>query len=150
MTVDTPTQTVLYTLEQAIKAYRKLCQHNLDAVADDITVDQALTLIVLDKYPALSQQQIAELVFKDKASITRIIELLIQKGLLAREMHPTDRRKFALSLTAQGKHVLAHLGDTILLNQQTALAGLEKGEIQQFHQTLQKIIANCVVPTPCA
>jgi DNA-binding MarR family transcriptional regulator len=150
MIVDTPTQTVLYTLEQAIKAYRKLCQHNLDAVTSDITVDQALTLIVLDKHPALSQQQIAELVFKDKASITRIIELLIQKGLLTRETHPTDRRKFALSLTAQGKHILAHLGNTILLNQQTALAGLEETELRQFHQTLQKIIANCVVPPSCA
>ncbi|TGD83059.1 MarR family winged helix-turn-helix transcriptional regulator [Hymenobacter wooponensis] len=150
MIVDTPTQTVLYTLEQAIKAYRKLCQHNLDAVAGDITVDQALTLIVLDKHPSLNQQQIAELVFKDKASITRIIELLIQKGLLTRELHPTDRRKFALSITAQGKHILARLSDTILLNQQTALAGLEQAELQQFHQTLQKIIANCVAPPPCA
>ncbi|WP_167855515.1 MarR family winged helix-turn-helix transcriptional regulator [Hymenobacter fodinae] len=150
MTVDTPTQTVLYTLEQAIKAYRKLCQHNLDAVADDLTVDQALTLIVLEKYPALSQQQIAELVFKDKASITRIIELLTQKGLLTRDIHPQDRRKFALSITTQGKHILAHLADTIALNQQTALAGLADEEIRQFHQTLQKIIANCLVPPACA
>ena len=146
MTINTPTQTVLYTLEQAIKAYRRLCQQNIDRVIDKLTVDQALILIVLDKHPALSQQQIADLVFKDKASLTRIIELLVQKSLLTREIHATDRRKFELHLTAQGHHTLDQLTDTILLNQRTALAGLTEEEIAQFHTTLQKIIANCTTP----
>jgi DNA-binding MarR family transcriptional regulator len=150
MFVDTPTRTVLYTLEQALKAYRKRCQHNLDQVAGNLTVDQALVLIVLDKYPTLSQHQMAELVFKDKASLTRIIELLVQKGLLTRALHPTDRRKFALQLTASGQHTLAQLAPTIQLNQQTALAGLSDDELAQFHGTLQKIIANCTLPHPCA
>ncbi|GAB2465968.1 hypothetical protein GCM10011375_33540 [Hymenobacter qilianensis] len=150
MTIDTPTQTVLYTLEQAIKTYRRLCQQNIDRVVDKLTVDQALILIVLDKHPALSQQQIAELVFKDKASLTRIIELLVQKGLLTRGMHSADRRKFELHLTPQGQHTLAQLTDTILLNQRTALAGLSEEELVQFHSTLQKIIANCSTPAPCA
>ncbi|QIL75106.1 MarR family winged helix-turn-helix transcriptional regulator [Hymenobacter sp. HDW8] len=150
MIVDTPTQTVLYTLEQAIKAYRKLCQQNIDKVMDKLTVDQALILIVLDKHPALNQQQIADLVFKDKASLTRIIELLVQKDLLTREIHATDRRKFELHLTVQGRHTLAQLTDTILLNQRTALAGLSEAELAQFHTTLQKIIANCTTPALCA
>ena len=90
MIANVPSHTVLYPLEQAIKAYRKLCQQNIDQVMPTLTVDQALTLMVLNKHPALSQQQVAELVFKDKASITRIIELLVQKGLLSRAMHPTD------------------------------------------------------------
>ena len=150
MIANVPPQTVLYTLEQAIKAYRKLCQQNIDQVMPTLTVDQALTLMVLNKHPALSQQQVAELVFKDKASITRIIELLVQKGLLSRAMHPTDRRKFDLSLTAAGQHTLAQLAGTIELNQRTALQGLDEAELAQFRATLQKIIANCASPNPCA
>lgn len=150
MAVNTPTQTALYSLEQAIKAYRKLCQQNLDKVQDNLTVDQALVLIVLDKHPNLSQQQIADLVFKDKASLTRIIELLVQKGLLTRAIHPTDRRKFDLHITPPGRHTLANLADTIQLNQRTALAGLTADELAQFYSTLQKIIANCTTPNPCA
>lgn len=150
MIVDTPTQTVLYTLEQAIKAYRRLCQQNIDQVAANLTVDQALALVVLQKYPALSQHEIADLVFKDKASITRILDLLVKKGLIDRAIHPTDRRKFALSITAQGQHAIVQLSDTIGLNQRTALAGLSEQELTQFHLTLQKIIANCTPLTPCA
>lgn len=150
MAVNTPTQTVLYTLEQAIKAYRRLCQQNLDGVKANLTVDQALTLIVLDKHPDLSQQQLAGLVFKDKASLTRIIELLVQKGLLSRAIHPTDRRKFDLHLTAQGQLTLGQLAGTIERNQQTALAGLSEDELARFDATLQKIIANCSPSNPCA
>ena len=146
MALSNPTQTALYTLEQAIKAYRKLCQQNLDQVVDNLTVDQALTLIVLDKYPALNQQQLADLVFKDKASLTRIIELLVQKSLVSRAIHPTDRRKFDLHLTAAGQRSLTQLAGTIALNQRTALQGLSADELAQFETTLQKIIANCTTP----
>jgi DNA-binding MarR family transcriptional regulator len=150
MSFDTPTQTPLYSLEQAIKAYRRLCQQNISQVMDNLTVDQALALIVLDQHPTLSQHEIAELVFKDKASITRIIELLVRKGLVARSIHATDRRKFDLRITPQGRETIAQLGGTIRLNQQTALAGLSEAELAQFYATLQKIIANCSSSTPCA
>lgn len=146
MTVDTPTRTPLYSLEQAIKAYRRLCQQNIDRVMANLTVDQALALVVLDQHPALSQHEIAELVFKDKASITRIIELLVKKGFVARSIHATDRRKFDLRITPQGREAIAQLSGTIQLNQQTALAGLSEAELTQFYATLQKIITNCSTP----
>lgn len=150
MLVDTPTKTALYSLEQAIKAYRKLCQNNIARVMEHLTVDQALALMVLDQYPALSQHKIAELVFKDKASITRIIELLVQKGLVDRAIHPTDRRKFDLRITPKGRVTIEALSGTIRLNQETALAGLTDDELAQFYGTLQKIIFNCTAPIPCA
>jgi DNA-binding MarR family transcriptional regulator len=143
MPSDIPKQTVLYTAEQAVKVYRRLCQQNIDQVMANLTVDQGLALMVLNSHPALSQQQLAELVFKDKASITRIIELLVQKALLARTEHPTDRRKSALSLTDRGRQTLAQLSDTIQLNQQTALRGVSEEELAQVEATLRKIIANC-------
>jgi DNA-binding MarR family transcriptional regulator len=143
MPPDLPTQTVLYTAEQALKVYRRLCQHNIDQVMANLTVDQGLALMVLNSHPALSQQQLAELVFKDKASITRIIDLLVQKALLARTEHPTDRRKSALSLTDRGRQTLAQLSGTIQLNQRTALQGVSEAELAQVDATLRKIIANC-------
>ncbi|SDY80988.1 MarR family winged helix-turn-helix transcriptional regulator [Hymenobacter psychrophilus] len=149
MKPDNPTQTALYTLEQAIKAYRRLCQQNIDRVAANLTVDQALTLVVLNKHPELSQQQLAELVFKDKASLTRMLELLVQKNLVARALHASDRRKFSLTLTPQGQQLLEQLTATIALNQQTALQGLTETELTQFHATLQKIIINCATPSLC-
>ena len=121
----------------------------MDKVVANLTVDQGLTLLVMDKHPDLNQQQLADLVFKDKASLTRIIELLVQKGLVSRAIHPTDRRKFDLHLTAAGRSTLGELAGTIVHNRRTALQGLGDDELAQFEATLQKIIANCSTSNPC-
>ena len=143
MLPNIPSQTVLYTAEQAVKVYRRLCQQHLDQAEANLTVDQGLALMVLHRHPALSQQQLAELVFKDKASITRIIELLVQKALLTRIEHPTDRRKSTLQLTDQGQQALGQLRATIELNQQTALQGVSETDLAHCEATLRKLIANC-------
>ena len=71
---------IFYTLEKSIKTYRKFAQQQLLKNGYDITIDQWLVLKTLQENQQLSQNQIAELVFKDFASITRIIELLVKKN----------------------------------------------------------------------
>lgn len=79
--VNTPTTTILYSIEEAIKAYRKLSQYNITAIIPDITVDQALILTIANNNE-YTQTEIADLVFKDYASMTRIIQLGDKKQYL--------------------------------------------------------------------
>ena len=143
MKFKTPTSSVLYTLEQAIKEYRKLCQKNIDDMVDDMTVDQCLVLIILNDQISLSQKEISELIFKDTASVARMVELMVQKGYLTRTMHKTDRRKFQLGITAKGKKALVKLSPIVEQNRSTALRGVSAAEIAQLYTTLQKLISNC-------
>ncbi len=143
MEFNTPTQTVLYSIEQAIKEYRKFCQRNISTIVDDITIDQCLVLIILDKQNSLSQKEIAAQIFKDTASITRMIELMVNKEYLTREIDKEDRRRFELTLTQKGKDTLQLLNPIIEQNRKTALYGLTDLEINQLYNTLQKIISNC-------
>ncbi|WP_338812981.1 MarR family transcriptional regulator [Bernardetia sp. Wsw4-3y2] len=143
MEFNTPTQTALYSIEQAIKEYRKFCQRNISTVVDDITIDQCLVLIILDKQNSLSQKEIAIQIFKDSASITRMIELMVNKDYLTREIDKEDRRRFNLKLTEKGKTTLQLLNPVIEQNRKTALYGLSDLEINQLYSTLQKIISNC-------
>ena len=67
-----------YNLEKAAKSYRQYFQSQLKLHGfDDITLDQWLILRIIGEQPDISQNDIAEQVFKDKASVTRIIELMI-------------------------------------------------------------------------
>ncbi|HAS40541.1 MAG TPA: MarR family transcriptional regulator [Microscillaceae bacterium] len=143
MGFDTPTQTVLYSIEQAIKEYRKFCQKNISEVISDITVDQGLVLIIIDKNPKMTQKEMAELVFKDYASMTRMIDLMVKKGYLKRLINEEDRRRFLLEITTKGKEALEKLQPTIEYNRNTALKGLSATEILQLYNSLQKIITNC-------
>jgi DNA-binding MarR family transcriptional regulator len=103
MSIKNPTGTVLYLIEQAIKEYRKISQKNISNIVKDITIDQCLILMVLTRNANISQNEMAQLVFKDNASITRMIELMVKKEYLARTVHHEDRRKYTLEITEKGK-----------------------------------------------
>ena len=140
---NNPTGTVLYKIEQTIKEYRKISQKNISQIVNDITVDQCLLLIILNKNATYSQKEIAELIFKDNASITRIIELMVQKKYLLRKINESDRRKFNLEITKKGKKTIELLTPIIQKNRQDALEGLSKNEIELLDELLTKIISNC-------
>jgi DNA-binding MarR family transcriptional regulator len=138
-----PTGTVLYSIEQTIKAYRKVSQKHISNVVKDITIDQCLVLIILEQNNSFSQIEIAALIFKDAASITRIIELMVNKGYLLRTINTNDRRKFSLEITKKGKETIKLLMPVIQENRNMALKGLSKKELEQLDVLLQKIISNC-------
>ena len=137
------TGTVLYLIEQAIKEYRKLSQKNITKIVKDITIDQCLVLIILNKDEKISQNELANLIFKDNASVTRIIELMVKKDYLNRTIHKEDRRKFNLEITEKGKKTLELINPIAQVNRETALYGLSQEEINLLDTTLNKIIANC-------
>ena len=82
---------LFYTLEKSIKVYRKYAQTLIANAGFDITIDQWLVLKSLQENSHLSQNEIADLVFKDMASITRIIELLVKKELVMLKMGPEKK-----------------------------------------------------------
>lgn len=145
MNIKNPTGTVLYSIEQAIKEYRKVSQKNISKVVKDITIDQCLILIILHKDATISQNELANLIFKDKASITRMIELMVKKEYLIRDLHKEDRRKFILEITEKGKKTLDLIAPVITLNRKTALDGFSLEEIALLDKMLHKIITNCKI-----
>lgn len=137
-----PAKTVFYTIERTIKTYRKFSRNTFLKVVDDITVDQKLILQYLNDRPELSQNEIAELVFKDNASLTRMIDLMVRKEFLQRSINPDDRRRFKIELTAKGKDILEKIAPVIVENRKKAFAGISAEELDQLNETLNKIIAN--------
>ena len=145
MNIKNPTGTVLYLIEQAIKEYRKVSQKNITKVIKDITIDQCLILIILNQNENISQNILANLIFKDKASVTRMVELMVKKEYLNRSIHTQDRRKFNLVITEKGKNTIDLLSPIIQINRKTALNGLSVEEIDFLDKTLNKIIINCKI-----
>lgn len=145
MNIKNPTGTVLYSIEQAIKEYRKVSQKNIDKIVKDITIDQCLVLIILNKDEKISQNELANLIFKDNASITRMIELMVKKDYLNRTIHKEDRRKFNLEITEKGKKTIELINPIVQINRETALNGLSLEEIDLLDKTLNKIITNCKI-----
>lgn len=143
MSTDKPDRTLFYTIEQAIKMYRRYAQTQLSKVNADLTVDQALVLQFLYGKGDLSQVELARLLFKKDASVTRMVEILVRKKFLVRDIDSQDRRKSKLRITAKGMACMEGIGKIIVSNRKNALFGISDKEQQQLYDLLQKIIKNC-------
>ena len=133
---------IFYTLEKSIKSYRQYAQKQLIMNNFDITIDQWLILKSIKENSGLTQQQIGINVFKDYASVTRIIELLVKKNYLQRVAH-TDKRRFILRMTSEAEDLMRSIQKVINANRRKALDGIDEDKFMSLNETLNKIIDNC-------
>ncbi|HMI08319.1 MAG TPA: MarR family transcriptional regulator [Flavobacterium sp.] len=134
---------LFYNMDKAIRTYRNYAQKRLREHGYKITIDQWLIIRAILENPGIMQQELAENVFKDNASVTRIIGILVQSGYLEREINPDDRRKTLLEVTAAGKSIIQKVQDLVLENRKTALTGINQSDVQSTNDVLKTIITNC-------
>src|SRR5262245_50626092 len=67
-----------------------------------VTADQFVLLATLARGSALTQRELARNMSSDPSTVRAMLPLLERRGLVAREMHPTDARARTVALTALG------------------------------------------------
>ena len=92
-----------YVINRLDRIIHSKINHIFAVTGIDISMDQFLVLIYLWRKDGRNQQELAELAFKDKASISRIIDLLEKKHLVKRLPDPDDRRYKLVFLSEKGK-----------------------------------------------
>lgn len=92
-----------FKIDTTIKRIRTFMQRGLTEAGIDLTVDQWVVLDHIHPSPGISQNDLATTTAKDAPTITRILDLLVQKGLIRRKMSEYDRRKFSIFLTEEGE-----------------------------------------------
>mgnify|MGYP003585769417 CR=1 FL=1 len=132
-----------YHMDKAIRTYRNYAQKRLRDNGFRITIDQWLVIKAILENPDIQQQELAEIVFKDNASVTRIIALLVKSGYLDRDLNPNDRRKTVLSVTKSGLEVMEKVQSLVLENRAVALHGINQDELEILNKTLKIITQNC-------
>ncbi|ATX81306.1 DNA-binding transcriptional regulator, MarR family [Mariprofundus ferrinatatus] len=71
-----------------------------------VTAQDFGILFRLMKQGPMTQVEIAQLLMRDKTTITRRIDGLVKKGLVERNPDPADRRYFRIGLTGEGDRAL--------------------------------------------
>lgn len=134
---------IFYSLEAAAKAYRRFAQARLDEAGLDITIDQWLVLKTIHDAPDVTLHQVGSAVFKDFASVTRIVQLLERKGYLLRRPHPTDGRRSELMLTRSGQSLIQSVEPISRAYRREALDGVGQEEVDRMRLLLARIMENC-------
>lgn len=131
-----------FLLDRTARKVKQYAQHQFKTGEFDVTVDQWLVLKNLSENELLSQTELANLVFKDHPTLTRIIDLLCKKGYVERVPHPQDRRSFQLHLTDIGLEKVSELKPKILEIREKAWENLTSKDFEEFKRILDTIYQN--------
>lgn len=107
-----------------------------------ITTAQWAALKLLSEEDNLSQAEIADKTNTDRATCGTVIDKLISKGLLQKELFENDRRSYRVKILPSA---LAIVNEVTLLAESvnnSAFKGLSDTEISAFTQCLNTIISN--------
>lgn len=134
---------IFYNIDKSIRTYRIFAQKQLKKKGYKITIDQWLIIKSILENPTISQQELGTMVFKDNASVTRIIDLLVKARYLSRKPHKTDRRRTLLVVSNEAKSIIADMHEVVLKNRSIALKDVSDDEVKTVNRILNKIILNC-------
>ena len=129
------------TAKASIAVARRL-QRKFNASGLSLTIEQWSVLYHLWKEDGKSQQELCNATFRDKPSITRLVDNLEKAGLVKRVSAPTDRRINKVYLTEAAQMLQE---ETMAIAEETlneALENVPAEHINLCKEVLQKIYDN--------
>ncbi len=108
----------------------------------DVTTEQFSILALLWYKEGYNQQEIANILQRDKTTITRVLDKMFSKNLLVRVPDPNDSRSKLIYLTRSGKDLQAQCVDITGKEYARVMQGIPERESRQVVEVLKKIIAN--------
>lgn len=117
-----------------------LFQHFSATVGKDgLSAPQFGALLLIEANPDISQSAVAEALRFDRSTLVQIIDRLEDRGLVVRNVSPTDRRSHALRLTDRGASDLAALKEMALAHEADVAKALNDDERAQLIALLAKV-----------
>ena len=127
---------------KASTAIGRRLQKNFKQAGLDITIEQWSVLYHLWKQDGLSQQQLCEATFRDKPSITRLVDNLEKLKLVKRVASKEDRRSNLIHLTKDGQKLQESSMQVANQTLNEALSGVTSANIEIAKQVLQVVYDN--------
>ncbi len=122
------------------KMYQKLLSYDLDFTG----LERYFFVLwaINESEEPLSQQNMADLLKVDKASIVRIVDDLEKRGFIRRVLNPTDKRVYFLELDKKGSRFIKDILEAINNLNEEMLVGFLPKEKEIFLQLLHKAYQN--------
>lgn len=106
----------------------------------DLSSEQYNVLRILrgQKGNPVNMSLIQERMIAKNSNTTRLIDKLLLKDLVTREICPNNRRKMEILITQKGLDLLTELDPKVLENEQHFAKNLDQNELEQLNLLLEK------------
>ena len=107
-----------------------------------LTPEQFLLIDLLWNHGSMSQQQLADMMHKDKNSVTQLVDAIERKGFVVRQQNVKDRRSNTLVLTKKAIELRDEAKKKGISILDEMLEGISEEELRAFLTTLDKLNDN--------
>lgn len=135
-------QSLFFIIKRTSKAFREKLNQNFIKAGYDVTSEQWRILRCLWQKDGQRQQDLADVVNKDKTCITRIIDSMEKRDLVVRIPDRLDRRQNLIYLTNKGKKLQEELIKIFDNTSVDAQRDIDPEHLAVFRKILEKIYHN--------
>lgn len=121
---------------------RRQIRSKISEYDPDLSFELLEIIGLLWRRDGINQQEIAEIVSKDKSSVTYLINCLVKQGLVKRVEDKNDRRNRQVFLTPKGRQKIRTIFPWVLDLYQQAATDIGSDEIRNAISLVKKMTAN--------
>ena len=134
------TETIGFILNDTARLYRRA--FNARVRDSGITALQWRLITYLKRHEGIRQGPLADLIEVEPITLSRMVDRLVEAGLLERRADPTDRRAWQLYLAPRAAELLNGMRGTIDALTAEATEGLSAAEREQLNDLVERVRAN--------
>ncbi|MDQ7070150.1 MAG: MarR family transcriptional regulator [Rhodobacterales bacterium] len=113
-----------------------------EARGHKISAEEWAVLLILWNKDAVMPSVLADRTIRDRTTMTRMIDTMVRKGMVRREVDAADRRKSLIMLTDQGRALQGPLGGIAKTMIDASLAGIAAQDMEITLRVLRAMTEN--------
>lgn len=125
----------LRRLFKAIHEYSKLMQRRVG-----MSSPQLWAMRIVAAEPGISLGGLAQRMYAHPSTVSGIVDRLVARGAIAREVDATDRRGLLLSLTPRGKRIADKAPPPVQQGLVRALQNMDARDLRQLRRHLEGVV----------
>ena len=135
--------TVIYSIDKIIKGLKNELKNKLETLNIGITGEQFIVLDTICGKKNIYQQQLSEIIMKDKSNTNRILKILEQKGLITKKYgNVNNRLVYFLYVTKEGRRIVEENMPKIKQFITEIFKNIDNNEIEILHKLSNKFQAD--------
>ncbi len=118
------------------------CQEKEARLAENhgLTQSEFRCLRLFNKDDVLNNKQVAERMNLSPSRLTRIIDGLVAKGYITRQIEPSDRRNMKVTLSKRGKVITQKLNDAYVKIHKEILEDIDKSQHKPLINAMENLL----------
>jgi len=135
-----------YAMRNSVGYLMRMCSNlvlpQMEALFQDqeLTFSQWTTLVALHDGRITAPGDLAQNICHDAGSLTRLIDPMVERGLVARRRSETDRREVTLSLTPRGRSLVEALAPKVMNFWNELLSDFTHAEVDTLISLLTRLV----------